>query len=397
MAMALLFLAIFGSILGLTILFPILGPLGRSLGLSETEIGSISTGYALAQFLTAPFWGKQSEKWGRKKVILVGLFGFCFGFAAFGWIAMLGLQGSVNHKALIAGLIASLFLGGALCAATLPTAQAYAADFSETSDRTRAMAAVGAAFGLAIVVGPGIGALAARIGGLLAPIWLSVILSLVNALLVTLFLPEPKRRHQSTNSPGLLNVAQKVPHLLIAGFATTMASVAMEQTIAFVFEDRLKLRHDEAPGWIGIGLVAYGISAVFAQGILVRSFSLSPRALLLSGLPLAAISMALLAIANSFTLLLICLACQGLGQGMIGPGITAALSLGVDQNEQGTIAGIHSSSQALGRLAGPLVGGGLYEWSEKYPYIFGAGLFFLLLILLSNSKELKSPKSIPIT
>ena len=73
--MPLLFLTIFNSILGLSVLFPILGPLGRDLGLGELQIGAISTSYALMQLLLSSWWGKKSETAGRKKILLVGVLG----------------------------------------------------------------------------------------------------------------------------------------------------------------------------------------------------------------------------------------------------------------------------------------------------------------------------------
>ena len=79
-----LFLSLFNSILGLSVLFPVLGPLGRELGLSDAQIGLISSGYALSQFIFAPMWGRASETRGRKPVLLIGVSGFGIGFLAFG-------------------------------------------------------------------------------------------------------------------------------------------------------------------------------------------------------------------------------------------------------------------------------------------------------------------------
>lgn len=92
--LALLFLTLFNSVLGLSILFPILGPLGRALGLTEVQVGLFSTGYALMQFLLSPYWGRRSER-GRKPVLLVGILGFAASFLLFGVFALLGERGLV--------------------------------------------------------------------------------------------------------------------------------------------------------------------------------------------------------------------------------------------------------------------------------------------------------------
>lgn len=387
--MGLLFFALFNSILGLSVLFPVLGPLGRSLSLSETEIGLVSTGYALTQLVCAPFWGRMSETRGRKPVLLVGIVGYALGFAGFGVVATLGQRGVLEHGWLVAALVGSRLLGGALSSATLPTAQAWAADLSEAKDRTAAMGIVGAAFGLAVIFGPALGAGVAHFFGLLAPVWVSVVFALANAVLVSLRLPEPARKGpRATEPPALLPIAKKVPSLLAVGFVATLSSVAMEQTIAFTFEDRLGLTHDETPLWVGAGLVAYGIVAVFAQGFLVRRYRLAPRTLVLSGLPIAMIGMGMLVFASSFPFLVVALTVQGLGQGLVLPGVTSALSLRAGEGEQGAVAGVNASAQGLARLAGPLVGTQLYAISGALPYEVAVGLLLLALTFVLASRGL---------
>ena len=61
--------------MGFTVLFPILAPLGREMGLSEIQITTIISASGLVVFLTSPIWGRRSDAWGRKRVLLCGLFG----------------------------------------------------------------------------------------------------------------------------------------------------------------------------------------------------------------------------------------------------------------------------------------------------------------------------------
>jgi len=391
--MGLLFLAIFNSILGLSVLFPVLGPLGRSLHLSEVEIGLVSTGYALTQLLFAPLWGRLSESRGRKPVLLVGVIGYGLGFAAFGVAAELGRRGVLSHELLVAALLCSRLAGGALSSATLPTAQAWAADLSERADRAAAMGVIGAAFGLAVVFGPAIGAGCAHFFGLLSPIALSVVLALANAVLVAVLLPEPARKQHAPVTEPLGPVALRMPALLAVGFAATLSSVAMEQTIAFAFEDRLGLSHEETPTWVGLGLVSYGVVAVLMQGFVVRRFAIPPRTLVLLGIPFALVGMAMLSVVSSFPMLVLALTLQGLGQGLMLPGVTAALSPGVGDPEQGAIAGAHASAQGLARLCGPLVGAQLYEISGALPYQASSGLLALVLVFVVASRNLARSRS----
>lgn len=375
----LLFLSLFNSILGLSILFPILAPLGRELGLSESEIGLTSTSYALAQFVAAPFWGRQSERRGRKPILLTGVVGFGLSFLGLGVVAELGARHLVRGPGLVALLVAARLIGGLLSSATIPTAQAWAADLTDRENRTRGMAVIGAAFGLGIVFGPLIGAFTSHFFGLYAPIWVSVLIAVVNAILVTLLLREPERRAATGPRAGFGAVLGKARTLLAIAFTTTFASVLMEQTVAFAFEDRLHLSHEETPYFVGRALGVYGVVAVFAQGFLVRRFQIPPGRLLLLGLPLTTLGMAMLVVANDFASLAVAMALQGLGQGLVMPGVTSGLSLSASDDEQGDVAGANGSAQGLGRLLGPLVGPALYQLAQPLPFVASAALLSLVL------------------
>src|ERR1700760_3985825 len=91
----LLFITLFNSILGLSVLFPILAPLGRELHFTELQITAFSSTYAVMQALMSPYWGRLSERIGRKRVLLTGIFGFGVGFMAFALIADFGRRAAV--------------------------------------------------------------------------------------------------------------------------------------------------------------------------------------------------------------------------------------------------------------------------------------------------------------
>lgn len=381
--MFLLFLALFNSILGLSVLFPILGPLGRQLGLSDVQVGALSTGYALMQLLTATYWGRQSDRRGRKPVLLIGIVGFALGFLGFALVARLGMQGALGGTGLFGALLATRVFGGALSSATLPTGQAYAADLSDREDRTSAMAVIGMAFGLGVIFGPAIGAgLAALFDDLLAPVYFSAGVALLNALFVALRLPEPERRATGERASPSRSLAKTLWPLLAVGLAATLASVVMEQTVAFYFQDRLGIDELTTARTVGLALAAYGVVAVLSQGFLVRRFRWPPRALLRVGLPVAAAGLVLFVFAQGFATLTTALVLQGLGQGLLLPGVTAALSLGVEDHEQGAVAGLNSAAQGLGRTLGPVLGTSLYQLRHELPYAFGAALLGLVLVTL---------------
>ncbi|AEB12797.1 MFS transporter [Marinithermus hydrothermalis] len=386
--LALLFLSLFNSILGLSVLFPILAPLARELGLSEVQVGLFSTGYALMQFVMSPYWGRQSERVGRKPVLLVGILGFALSFYLFAIVAQLGFAGRLGPGVLFGLLLAARVLGGTFSSATLPTAQAYVADVTGRNERTAGMALIGAAFGLGVIFGPAIGAGLAGIS-LLAPIYFSASLALLNAWFVWWKLPEPQRRVGAEAAGALRPTDPRIQPLLVLGFAVSLASVALEQTVAFYFQDRLGLDATGTARAVGTALVVYGLVAVFVQGVLVRKYQWPPRVLLWVGVPAALAGFVLFIFAHGFAVLTLALVLQGFGQGLAMPGVTAALSLAVGEGEQGSVAGLGSAAQALGRMLGPVAGTGLYEFRPEYPYVFSASLLGLALFLLAVNPRVR--------
>ncbi|UJR85354.1 MFS transporter [Sandaracinus amylolyticus] len=389
--MGLLFVTIFNSILGLSVLFPVIGPLGRDLGLSDTQIGALSTSYALMQLLLSPWWGKRSETAGRKKILLVGVCGFALAFGLLGTAAEIGRMDVVPPLALFALMLGARVIGGAFASAMLPTAQAYAADLTTRENRTSGMAVIGAAFGLAIIFGPVIGGTLAHFFGLTAPIWFSTAFGALNALLVWWRLPEPPRRDASERPPVRLgDVARRAWPLLLVAAVTTGATVLMEQTVAFLVEDRLHLTREDTPLWMGGALFVYGVVAVAVQGGLARRMRVAPTTLVIAGLPITIAGLVTLMLAREYGWIVVGMGLQGFGQGLALPGVTSAMSLAVSDDEQGQVAGLNNSAQGLGRLFGPLVGTALYELDQELPYGTGAALIGIALLFVAASPQMRA-------
>lgn len=383
-----LFLTLFVAMLGLSVLFPILAPLARELGLSETQVGLFSTVYSLMQFLTAPLWGARSERVGRKPVLTLGLVGFSVSFALFGVVATLGMNGALTGWPLFASLLAARAIGGALSSATLPTAQAYMADISDSKNRAAAMGLVGAAFGLGVVFGPAIGAALSGFG-LLVPVYFSAVLGLATAAFASAALQEsrsPAQLGQGAAPRFSLDLLARpgVALLLIVSMLYTLASVGMEQTIGFFVQDRLNVSGSDATRTIGLMLTVFGLLAALVQGGAMRSLAkkFEPRALISVGLVVMGAGMLLIPLGHGFWTITLALGVVGIGSALLGPSLSTALSLGASEHEQGRIAGLNSSALALGRMLGPLIGAGLYQQvSVSGPYIFSGALLLLLLLV----------------
>ena len=372
--------------LGLSVLFPIIAPLSRELGLTAVQAGWFSTAYSLMQLIFSPIWGARSERQGRKPVLLLGLVGFGLSFGLFGLFAALGIRGTLSGMSLFALLVGARLLGGMLSSATLPTAQAMMADLSSESDRAGAMGLIGAAFGLGVVFGPVLGGLLSRYG-LVTPVYFSAGLGLVTALAAFFLVPETrpagsgKARAKAPDRRRLLSLPGVGTFLAISALYT-MSSVLMEQTIAFYAEDVLNLGPQQTAQTVGMMLAFFGLLSAAVQGGAMRRLGkkvplsrLIPVGMLVMGL-----GMLLVLAMRSFWGITAALCVVGVGSAVLGPSLTTALSLSAGADAQGAIAGLNSSALALGRMSGPLVGTALYQKvSQGAPYYFSGALLLALL------------------
>jgi MFS family permease len=304
--------------------------------------------------------------------------GFGVTFLAFAAIAHMGRLHIIKGAPLFGALLIVRLVGGAYSSATLPTAQAYVADVTDAENRTKGMAVVGMAFALGMVLGPAIGAALASVG-LLVPIYFSAVVAMVNGLFVATKLPESPRIRVAVRPSSAGHVVSKTWGVLAASFGVTLASVSMEQTVSFYFQDRLALDGVHVARVVGLGLVLCGLGAAVVQGAIVRRLRVQPLTLVVFGVPFAALGLLCLVSAQGKPGLLAGMALQGVGQGLSMPGLTSALSLSVDKDEQGSAAGLGSASQAMARMLGPLAGTALYEIHPTYPYLFGIAILLAVL------------------
>lgn len=384
-----LFLTIFVAMLGLSVLFPIFGPLSRQLHLTETQTGWFSTAYSLMQFVFSPIWGARSERVGRKPVLVMGLIGFAISFGLFAVVADMGLRGALSGMTLFALLVGARFIGGILSSATLPTAQAMMADLSDKGNRAAAMGMIGAAFGLGVIFGPALGGFLSRYG-LTVPVYFSAGLGLVTALLAASSLKETRLPEHHTPA-GDRNALLRGPILifLVVSALYTLASVGMEQTISFRVQDSLNLTSAQTPEVVGKMLMMFGFVSAAVQGGAIRPLSkrIAPPALIVTGLLIMGLGMLLLSQVTGYWPITGALVLVGVGSAVLGPSLSAALSLSVDENRQGQVAGLNSSALALGRMTGPLIATGLYQKvSPSAPYMLSGVVLLALLLLMAIAR-----------
>lgn len=388
---------LFTLYMGLGMLNPLLAPLVRELGLSETQGGLIITAAALMFALGSPFWGGRSERWGRKPVLLISLLGFSLGFGAFALAAQFGLRETLPPLAVFGALVITRAVAGFLMGGAPVAAQAFIADTTSGAERTSGIALLGAANGLGFIVGPALGAALAGFG-LLAPLYAAAALPLLAALLVAARLPVTPPRQHDEGAPRLHPGDARILPWLLIGFTIIVALVGVQVTAGFLFQDRLELTSQQTAQTLGIALVTVGMANLVAQLGIIRTFKVPPLTLLRVGLPLAMLGFAILTIATGLPALVLSFVIAGLGLGLALPGYTAAATLEVTPGEQGAVAGLTTAAQGFGAMAGPLIATSLYQLRPEYPYVLTCTLLSLVALavwLHPRLQRIARPSAIP--
>jgi MFS transporter, DHA1 family, multidrug resistance protein len=369
-----LFFTLVVVMLGFGIIIPIMPFYIKEFGAGGSAMGGLMATYGVMQLIFAPIWGSLSDRYGRKPILLIGIIGnalsqFIMGFSTELWM-----------------LFAARALAGILSSATLPTAMAYVSDNSSEKERGGGMGMVGAAMGLGMVIGPGLGGLLGDYS-LHAPFFLAGGLSLAAMALVWTLLPEaPQRaaaaghRLQGLNFQALWDgLKGPLGVLFVISFLLSFGITNFESVFGLYTADR----YAYTAAQVGSTLMVIGLLSALVQGgltgPLTRRFGenkIIQAALLLSGIgflwmTLAQDSLQVLLTVSFFV------ACNA----MLNPA-TAALISRRTEHGQGMTMGLNNAFLSLGRIIGPLWAGFMYDQGRNLPYYSGA-LVMLLGLLIS--------------
>jgi DHA1 family tetracycline resistance protein-like MFS transporter len=389
-ALFILFLVVFLDLLGIGIIIPVLSPLILN-GTGDLVpshwndatrshlLGFLIASYPLAQFFGAPVLGKLSDRFGRKKILTVSLFGTMLGYLLFGFGVL-----SENLWLLFASRILDGFTGG-----NIAVANSAIADLSpDPQTRAKNFGMIGMAFGFGFVMGPALGGLLSDPSvlpwfGPAVPFWFAAGLSAMNLVFVAFFFKESLQNKVWSRIRffmGFHNIAKglRMPKLraLFAviflhafGFAffTQFFPVYLVQKFGFEAKD------------IGLFFAYVGVWIAFSQGVLNRLAvnRFSSERILKWGFPLLALSIASVALPSVPLWLWLAQPLVAIFEGLVFPNLTTMVSKISSADEQGEVLGITQSLRALAESLPPIIAGFIVVINVHLPTLTSASIIAL--------------------
>ncbi|MEX2322623.1 MAG: MFS transporter [Acidimicrobiia bacterium] len=363
------------DLLGFGIIIPILPLYAEDFGATPGTIGLLVAAYSLAQFALAPVWGRLSDRFGRRPILLLTIAGSAVGSLILG----------------LAGGLVMLFVGRVLdgaSGASVSVARAVIADTSDAADRPRLMGLLGAAFGVGLVVGPLIGGLAA-LGGRSLPFFVAAALSTINLIVGWARIAETRSSAIRPATEGPRSIPARVRRLVALTFVSVVAFSAFEATFALLGQERLAMTPSSvAFAFAGVGVILVLTQAVLAGGLATR---LGDTGSIRLGLMINVVGFLLLSEAASAGVLASGLALLAFGQGLLVPVVSSAVAGAAGSYGSGAALGAHASAGGLARAVGPVIGGVLFGISTASPYRLAAVLVAAAVLLVPRASGARQP------
>ncbi len=365
--------------------------IGREFGFSEMEINTVVSISAAMFIIFTPFWGKLSDRIGRKSVLLVGLTGYVLSNIIFLYSASIGLLGYVSGFFLLFILLVSRIINSAVGAASRPATGAYVADVTSLEERSSGMGKFGAANNIGTILGPvlvgsiiGINIFNSKIEGfaLLTPLIVMSFLMIVAIFFVLLFLPNKKSVGSDEVNSERPALDKNLKMLISIGVIVFTSFAIVQSVTAYYVQDRFSLTLDETARSTALLLGTMALMAIVSQLTFVQRFKGSPLELIKYSIPLFVLSSLIIVSSPSYTFIYFGMAIMGLAMGLASPGYTSAASLNADSSNQGAAVGLAMVAPGLGFTLGPFLSGLLYSISINLPFIFILPLFLVILFIL---------------
>ena len=431
--------------LGQSFVFVLVPPLARDLGLTEIQTSSIFAISAVAWALTSAFWGRASDKYGRRNIAILGLLGYGISLIALITPLFLAERNLLNLSFLFPALVLGRLINGLVGSATRPASFAYVADTTSKEKRTVKFARLESSFLLGTVAGPLIGgflflitnetpfyvfslcALIAAIGiyknldsskstdikseisskikwnskSILpflfwrtneTPFYVFSLCALIAAIGIYKNLDSSKSTDIKSEISSKIKWNSKsiLPFLFFAAVLSLCQS-SLLQSIGFYITDFFG-DLENLPTLISMTFGLLSMSTIFSQYIFTDAFPLNNYYLLLIGTILLVFSYFTMAFFPTISIYYLSVIVLGVGFGMTRPALSSSLSLAQTPENQGSAAGYLGSVIPIGHMTTPFIAMPIYAINPSYLYYFSSFLCIGLILFIISNPTIKKTK-----
>lgn len=383
---------VFVDMLGFLMVLPLLPYYAERLGASPSEIGALVSTFAFAQLVTAPWWGRLSDRYGRRPMIIAGLLSSAMAFIVFG----------------LAQSVWMLFLSRLVQGAgggTIGVVQAYVADAVEPRERAKALGWLTAATSAGVMIGPGIASLTAAWGAA-APGFVAAGLCLANSVSAWLWLPESADLDDSEESgvtprPRLSRSMWEIlrhPRTDVAGliwiYAAGMMGFMAMNGILVLYLDRV---HGITTQTVGLFYMYVGGVSLLMRGVLLGPTVrwLGEIRVMRSGVVALALGFVLIPLTATIPQLALASLFIPVGTALLFPATTSLVSGCVPRKETGQVLGVQQSFGGLSRLIGPLWAGIVFQYVGILAPFWICAALMAAVLLFALTLELDEPEDEP--
>ncbi|HEV2563371.1 MAG TPA: MFS transporter [Rhizomicrobium sp.] len=370
----------FINLLGFGIVVPLLPFYAKSFQAPAWQIALIFSAYAIGAFFGEPFWGRLSDRIGRKPILISTVTGNCLCYLALAFAPNVYVAFGVR------------LLGG-LASGNASVVQGYITDVTKPEDRAGRLSLLGAAFNIGFIVGPALGGLLAHpsLGhaGFRIPLFLCSALSAICATSIALFVKESRTRSRHRYASQLSRWAvfgNAVTHpaigrLMLVTFLAGCAFTGIESIFGLWTEARFNWGPREVGSAFAVVGVVAAICQIFLTGRLSKRFG--EARVLAAGMAITMICMALQPFSLGAISIVALLAIAAFGQSVAWPNVSALISRNAEWEHQGQYMGLNNAAGALARVVGPFCAGIAFSNASVDAPFFLAALMVLPAILLA--------------
>ncbi len=379
--------------LGQSFVFVLVPPLARDLGLSEIQTSSIFAISALAWASTSAFWGRTSDKYGRRNIAILGLVGYSISLIALITPLFLAQKNLLNVTLLFPALVLGRLINGLVGSATRPASFAYIADITSKDNRTVKFARLESSFLLGTVAGPLVGGFLFLISNE-TPFYVFSMLAFIAAIGIYRKLDSVTKKKNTVKKLNKINWYSSTiwPFLAFAA-VLSLCQASLLQSIGFYITD-LYSDFDNLPTLISMTFALLSISTIVSQYIFTDAFPMNNFNLLLFGTLLLIFSYFTMAFYQTISVYYLSIIVLGFGFGMTRPALASSLSLAQSPENQGSAAGYLGSVIPIGHMTTPFIAMPIYSINPAYLYYFSSVLCITLIIFIISQPILKKSVSL---